>query len=166
MLQPLDIRKPCDRRKKYCYDFSDMNALLNKKSVKEALGVKDIHFVTCSKVVFNAMLMDWMRNFEVGIPRLLEDGIKMLVYVGEYDLKCNWIGNSRWVHAMEWSGQKEFVASPDVPFVVDGSNAGLYKIHGPLTFLKVHDAGHSVPMDQPKVALSMLKRWTRGSLAQ
>ncbi|KAJ1435987.1 Serine carboxypeptidase, serine active site [Sesbania bispinosa] len=116
--------------------------------------------------VYMAMLVDWMRNLEVGIPVLLEDGINLLVYAGEYDLICNWLGNSRWVHAMEWSGQKAFVASPDVPFVVDGSEAGLLKSYGPLSFLKVHDAGHMVPMDQPKAALEMLKKWTQGTLAE
>lgn len=38
---------------------------------------------------------------------------------------------------MEWSGQKEFVALPEVPFLVDGSEAGVLKSHGPLSFLKV-----------------------------
>ena len=30
---------------------------------------------------------------------------------------------------------------------------------------QVHDAGHMVPMDQPKAALEMLKRWTSGNLS-
>lgn len=47
------------------------------------------------------------------------------------------LGNSRWVHAMQWSGQKGFGASSDVPFLVEGSEAGLLKNYGPLTFLKV-----------------------------
>lgn len=38
---------------------------------------------------------------------------------------------------MEWSGQKDFVASPEVPFEVDGSESGVLKSHGPLAFLKV-----------------------------
>ena len=38
---------------------------------------------------------------------------------------------------MEWPGQNEFVASSEVPFVVNGSEAGLLKSHGPLSFLKV-----------------------------
>ncbi|KAI3748587.1 hypothetical protein L6452_11759 [Arctium lappa] len=159
-----DIRKECEGS--LCYDFSNMENLLSKKSVKEALGVGDIDFVSCSPVVYQAMIMDWMRNLEAGIPHLLEDGIKLLVYAGEYDLICNWLGNSRWVHAMEWSGQKEFVSSADASFMVGGSEAGLFKTHGPLTFLKVHDAGHMVPMDQPKAALNMLKRWTKGSLSE
>ncbi|KAL0436383.1 UNVERIFIED_CONTAM: Serine carboxypeptidase 3 [Sesamum radiatum] len=115
----------------------------------------------CS-TVYEAMVSDWMRNLEVGIPALLEDGIKLLVYAGEYDLICNWLGNSRWVHAMEWSGQKQFVAAPTTPFSVDGVEAGLQKGHGPLTFLKVHNAGHMVPMDQPKASLEMLRRWIQG----
>lgn len=39
---------------------------------------------------------------------------------------------------MQWSGQKEFVASPEVLFEVEGSKAGLLKNYGPLSFLKVH----------------------------
>ncbi|PON48841.1 Serine carboxypeptidase-like [Trema orientale] len=159
-----DIRKKCVGS--LCYDFSNMEKFLNQKSVRDSLGVGEIEFVSCSQTVYQAMLLDWMRNLEVGIPSLLEDGVKLLIYAGEYDLICNWLGNSRWVHAMEWTGQKEFVASPEVPFLVDGSEAGVLKSHGPLSFLKVHDAGHMVPMDQPKAALEMLKRWTQGSLSE
>ena len=66
---------------------------------------------------------------------------------------------------MKWSGQKDFEASPTVPYLVDGKEAGQLKNHGPLAFLKVHNAGHMVPMDQPKAALQMLKTWTQGKLA-
>ncbi|PSR86559.1 Serine carboxypeptidase-like [Actinidia chinensis var. chinensis] len=159
-----DIRKPCEGS--LCYDFSNLETLLNQKSVRTALGVGDIEFVSCSSTVYQAMQMDLMRNLEVGIPALLEDQIKVLIYAGEYDLICNWLGNSQWVHAMAWSGQKNFTATPTVPFVVDGAEKGQLKSHGPLNFLKVHDAGHLVPMDQPKASLEMLKRWTQGKLSE
>ncbi|XP_021296122.1 serine carboxypeptidase-like [Herrania umbratica] len=163
-LQYYDVRNRCEGS--LCYDFSNMEAFLNQKSVGDALGVGSIDFASCSPTVYQAMLVDWTRNLEVGIPALLEDGIKLFVYAGECDLICNWLSNSRWVHSMEWSGQKEFVASPEVPFVVDGSEAGVLKTYGPLGFLKVHDACHMVPMDQPKAALEMLKRWTKGKLSE
>ncbi|KAM1149166.1 hypothetical protein FF1_029752 [Malus domestica] len=158
-----DIRKQCEGS--LCYDFSNMETFLNKQTVRDALGVGDIEFVSCSSVVYDAMLNDWMRNLEVGIPALLEDGIKLLVYAGEYDLICNWLGNSNWAHAMEWSGQKAFVAAQTVPFKVAGAEAGLLKSYGPLAFLKVHNAGHMVPMDQPEAALQMLTNWMQGNLA-
>jgi len=69
-----------------------MEKFLNQKTVRDALGVGDIEFVSCSPSVYQAMLVDWMRNLEVGIPDLLEDGIQLLVYAGEYDLICNWLG--------------------------------------------------------------------------
>ncbi|RDX89530.1 Serine carboxypeptidase-like 49 [Mucuna pruriens] len=160
-----DIRKKCIGQ--LCYDFHNVEKLLNLEEVKSALGVgKDLEFVSCSTTVHEAMTGDLMKNLEVGIPALLEDGIKLLVYVGEKDLICNWLGNSRWVHAMEWSGQKAFGASPTVNFVVGGANAGSLNSYGPLSFLKVYEAGHLVPMDQPKVALQMLKSWMGGKLTE
>ena len=77
---------------KLCYDFSKLEKFLNQKSVQAALGVGNNEFVSCSTAIYKAMLVDWMRNLEVGIPNLLKDGINMLIYAGEYDLICNWLG--------------------------------------------------------------------------
>ncbi|CAF1890048.1 serine carboxypeptidase-like 47 [Brassica napus] len=158
-----DLRKKCVGD--LCYDFSKMETFLNQENVRKALGVGDVKFVSCSTTVYDGMLEDWMVNLAVKIPALVEDGINVLVYAGEYDLICNWLGNSRWVEQMNWSGQKDFGAAKTVPFLVDGKEAGLMKNHGPLTFLKVHDAGHLVPMDQPKASLQMLQTWMQGKLA-
>ncbi|CAA7027746.1 unnamed protein product [Microthlaspi erraticum] len=158
-----DVRKECVGS--LCYDFSKMEKFLNQDNVLKALGVGDIKFVSCSTTVYEAMMDDWMVNLEVKIPALVEDGISALVYAGEYDLICNWLGNSRWVEQMNWSGQKDFGSAKTVPFLVEGKEAGLMKNHGSLTFLKVHDAGHLVPMDQPKAALQMLQTWMQGKLA-
>ncbi|GKA58472.1 serine carboxypeptidase-like protein [Tanacetum coccineum] len=158
-----DIRKKCEGN--LCYDFSEVEKFLSETSVKTALGVpSSIQFVSCNHTVYEAMIDDWMRNLEVGIPALLEQNIQFLVYAGEYDLICNWLGNWRWVHAMPWSGQKEFVAASNVSFIIEGKEAGILKNHGPLTFLKVRNAGHLVPMDQPDAALKMLELWTSGKL--
>nr|XP_043632105.1 serine carboxypeptidase 3-like [Erigeron canadensis] len=158
-----DIRKKCEGR--YCYDFSQVEKFLEEVSVKKALGVpSNIRFVSCNNRVQDAMINDWMRNLALGIPDLLEQNIQLLIYTGEFDLICNWLGNWRWVHAMAWSGQKEFVAASNVSYLVDGKEAGILKNHGPLTFIKVQNAGHMVPMDQPRVALRMLELWITGKL--
>ncbi|KAK4441208.1 Serine carboxypeptidase-like 49 [Sesamum alatum] len=155
-----DIRKKCEGP--LCYDFSDVERYLNQEHVRTALGVGDIQFLSCSSSVYTAMIRDLMKNFAGGIPALLQAGVKLLVYAGEYDLICNWLGNSRWVAAMKWYGQKGFQKAPSTSFVVDGVMAGLKKSYGPLTFLKVYNAGHMVPMDQPKASLEMLTRWMQG----
>ncbi|XP_047336090.1 serine carboxypeptidase-like [Impatiens glandulifera] len=155
-----DTRKQCAGQRR-CYDFSYIESLLNSESVRNALGVGNIRFVSVSQIVYNAMLKDWMRNYAVEIPSLLQNGIKVLIYAGEYDLICNWLGIYRWVEDMQWYGQRQYNHASLVSYEVDGSTKGEIKEYGPLTFLKILNAGHYVPMDQPKVTLKMLKRWTR-----
>nr|GMD25402.1 serine carboxypeptidase-like [Ipomoea batatas] len=142
-----DIRKKC-LGGSLCYDLSNAETFLNTQSVKDALGVGDIDWVSCSSTVSLAMAYDWFKNLAVGIPSLLEDG------------------NLRWVRALQWSGHKGFRAAPNVKFLVDGKEKGIQKNYGPLTFLKVHDAGHLVPMDQPKASLEMIRRWMKGQLTK
>ncbi|KAI3817053.1 hypothetical protein L1987_10840 [Smallanthus sonchifolius] len=89
-----DIRKQCEGC--MCYDFSHMENLISKKSVKDAPRVRDIDFVSCSRVVYQAMIMDWTRYLEADIPHLLEDGINLVIrcsykfihYIGKVGLQC------------------------------------------------------------------------------
>ena len=46
---------------------------MNQAPVRDALGVGSRKFVSCSPLVYEAMITDWMQNMEVGIPTLLED---------------------------------------------------------------------------------------------
>ncbi|KAL2555583.1 Serine carboxypeptidase-like 49 [Forsythia ovata] len=112
-----DIRKKCEGS--LCYNFSNLEKFLNQKSVRDVLGVRDIDFVSCSPTVYPTVLMDWMRNLEVGIPTLLKES-------------C------------------------------------LYMLENTILYVTglVHNAGHMVPMDQPKASLEMLKRWMQGSLSE
>jgi carboxypeptidase C (cathepsin A) len=48
--------------------------------------------------------------------------------------------------------------------MVNGKAAGQLKKVGNFKFLRVYDAGHMVPMDQPEVALSMLQSFMMGSI--
>lgn len=93
MVQYYDIRKECEGG--LCYDFSRLDVFLNNETTRAALGVGERKFVPCSPLVYEAMIVDWMKNLEKGIPALLEDGIELLVYAGEYDLICNWLGEHR-----------------------------------------------------------------------
>ncbi|GKV01294.1 hypothetical protein SLEP1_g13858 [Rubroshorea leprosula] len=100
-----DIRKKCEGP--LCYDLSAIETFLNEKSVKEALGVGNITFVSCSTDVYVRMEGDWMKNLAVGIPELLEDGIRVLLYEGEYDLICNWLGETLYRFYMHIKEEKQ-----------------------------------------------------------
>ncbi|KAL3621945.1 hypothetical protein CASFOL_034141 [Castilleja foliolosa] len=158
-----DIRKNATGGPHF-YDLSGIERFLNQPNVKSALGVGNIPFVLCSREVYETMRGDVMRNMAVYIPELLEDGIKLLLFDVEYDFVCNWLGNWKWVHEMEWSGRRDFNAAPLVPFIVNRTQAGMQKSHGNLMYLKVHNSGHMVSLDQPKAALKMLRRWINGHI--
>lgn len=69
-----------------------MEKFLNLEPVRAALGVGDIKFKACNGEVYRKLITDWMQNLEEDIPNLLEDGIRVLIYAGEYDFICNWLG--------------------------------------------------------------------------
>jgi len=152
-----DVTIPCEVQP-LCYDFSDADTYLNSDAVKAALGVKsDIDWVDCNTEVHTLLLGDWVGNFAVDIPIVLASNISVLIYSGDNDFICNALGGNRWVSAMSWPGQDAYINSSPKDWVVNRSVHGWYKTVDKFTFLVVYDAGHMVPMDQPVVALEMVK---------
>ncbi|KAF9790997.1 hypothetical protein BJ322DRAFT_419845 [Thelephora terrestris] len=45
------------------------------------------------------------------VGQLLERGVRILNYLGTYDLQCKTGSNKLWVECLEWSGQKEYLAN-------------------------------------------------------
>ena len=81
-------------------------------------------------------------------PEMLEDGVRVMIYAGDQDLICNWLGNRRWVDALPWGGAAEWAAAEDCDWHVGGEPAGSVRQSGPLSFVKVYDAGHMVRCQQ------------------
>merc|ERR1711972_362578 len=100
--------------------------------------------------------MGWMKNYHTKIPDMLADDIRVLIYAGDVDYICNWLGNKKWALALDWPHKGEFNSEADKPFMVDGQQAGRIRSSNGLSFVQVYQAGHMVPMDQPAAALVML----------
>mmetsp|Transcript_11055 Transcript_11055/g.20658 ORF Transcript_11055/g.20658 Transcript_11055/m.20658 type:complete len:614 (+) Transcript_11055:193-2034(+) len=166
-LNPYDIRKKCEKIP-LCYDFSYIENWLNLDSTKKALHVTEESnsWTSCNMGINLKFHTDWMKDFSPFVADLLNDGIPALIYAGDVDYICNYLGNRAWTLAMEWSHKDEFNAAPDHEW---GSNestpmgtAGLAKTSNNFTFLQIYDAGHMVPTDQPKVALDMIRTFVSG----
>ncbi|BDA42498.1 Serine carboxypeptidase 3 [Coccomyxa sp. Obi] len=153
-----DIRKPCIGP--LCYDFSLLDRYLAQDKVREELGVGDRPWQSCSPDVYNDFLGDIMRNYEDKVSAQLEAGIKVLIYVGTEDWICNWMGNKAWVSSLAWSQREAFDSAEEQEWHFEGSVVGTVKSAGPLSFLKVFQAGHMVPMDKPAEALDMITSFT------
>eukprot|EP00240_Pyramimonas_obovata_P001475 CAMPEP_0118934076 /NCGR_PEP_ID=MMETSP1169-20130426/13538_1 /TAXON_ID=36882 /ORGANISM="Pyramimonas obovata, Strain CCMP722" /LENGTH=476 /DNA_ID=CAMNT_0006876939 /DNA_START=79 /DNA_END=1509 /DNA_ORIENTATION=+ len=158
-----DIREPCGKPP-LCYDFSQADKFLSDPDVMASLGVNpDIKWTECSNEVHSALMGDWMANLETVIPGILAADVRVMVYAGDMDFICNWVGNLRWVNKMKWPGQDAFNAKESKPWIPDGKEqpAGEYVHYAGLTFVRVYQAGHMVPMNQPEAALDMLNHFVR-----
>lgn len=82
--------------------------------------------------------------------------VEVLVYSGDKDWICNWRGGEAWTHDTKWKGKEEFNKQEYADWKVNDVPAGSLKQYGNLHFLKVFEAGHMVPMNQPVAASHMI----------
>ncbi|KAL6761011.1 Alpha/Beta hydrolase protein [Haematococcus lacustris] len=152
-----DILRKCEGP--LCYDFSAADSFLNSKATQKALGV-DKPWVSCDMDVYQDFTSDWLHRFDTVLPDMLADGIRVQIYAGDLDLICNYLGNRRWVDALEWSQSTDWATAEDQEWSVKGFPAGQVTEVGPLSFVKVFMAGHMVPMDQPLHSLAHITAFT------
>ena len=160
-LNPYDIRKKCEVPP-LCYDFSHITKWVNSEATKQALHVDEQHshnWSSCNMEINMRFHTDWMKDFSGYVADLLNDGIPALIYAGDVDFICNYLGNQAWTHDLEWSGGDDFRAATPHDW---NNGKGLARTAKGLTFLQVYDAGHMVPSDQPEVSLDMLKLFLSG----
>lgn len=171
-MNPYDQRVKCQVRP-LCYNVSMDVKFLNDKDVQRQLGV-DMPFQSCNMDVHRLFMVDFVRNFHELIPPMLDAGIEVLIYAGDQDFICNWLGNEKWTLGLDWAHKKEFNAAGTRPFVVsgkdvgakDGQEVGELRTYGNFHFLRVYQAGHMVPLDQPEAALGMLNAFMDGTLGK
>jgi carboxypeptidase C (cathepsin A) len=98
----------------------------------------------------------------------------MLFFNGMNDLICNHVGNERFLDALPWSRSNNYLMQTRHAWDsgVDSNTKNNYSVgrpdgyikqHENLSFLKVMESGHMVPMDQPSIALAMIKTLVGGS---
>lgn len=166
-LNPYDIRLPCDDPGGSCYKEQDyIDDFLNLDYVKEAVGASNIDiYSSCDEDVFIRFFYsgDEMKPFQGYVAELLNKNIPVLLYEGDKDFICNWLGNHAWANQLKYKELNAFQSQRLVPwYTQEGNLAGEVQNYGIFTFLRVYDAGHMVPYNQPENSLDMLNRWLSG----
>lgn len=159
-----DMRTEC-KGGSLCYEeLQYIDDYLNLPEVLEKVGAEVDKYQGCNFDVNRNFLFagDWMKPYHKNVVDILESGLPVLVYAGDKDFICNWLGNEAWTNELPWSGHDEFAAAEVRKWKVDGKAAGEVKNHKKFTFLRVFGAGHMVPYDQPENALDMVNRWIAG----
>jgi len=144
-----------------CKDNPALKKFLNLETTKSALHVpSNVTWEECNDSI-NMGWSDRDRAFSTGpyLASLLDTGLPVLMYAGDYDYICNYLGNKAVALSMEWERKEEFGNATDRDW---GDGRGLARTAGNLSFLQVYKAGHMVPMNQPVSALMMIDHFLAG----
>lgn len=146
------------------YEVRDKKRNLSKPEVMKAVGAEVSNHKSCNDGLKQNFILngDLMKPYYRHIIDVLDSGIPVLLYNGDKDFICNWLGVDAWSNKLEWSGSQGFAKAPIRKWEVDGEHAGDVKSFNQFTVLRVFDAGHMVPYDQPEGSLDMFNRWING----
>ncbi|KAF3903906.1 hypothetical protein ABW20_dc0110645 [Dactylellina cionopaga] len=157
-----DVRDSCSDPTSTCSaDSLGINEFLSQPSFLNAIGAEAQSFQACSDSVYTqfSQTAEIVMPYQQYISSVLQQ-IPVLIYAGDADYICNWIGNLAWTDKLEWTGKADYNAAQMKPFLLsNGTEAGQSKTAKGLTFLKVYGAGHAVPGDKPEAALQFLNKW-------
>merc|ERR1712000_460845 len=167
-----DIRGPCEDSSNLCYPAMGwISEYLNQQDVRDAVGAEVDSYDSCNFDINRNFMFagDWMQPYHQLIPGILEQ-LPVLIYAGDVDFICNWLGNEAWTNQLEWPGHKDFAKAELKDLNLASSTEkssndeayGKVKTSGNLTFMRIFEAGHMVPMDQPDASIDFFNRWLGG----
>ncbi|TVY56338.1 Carboxypeptidase S1-like protein [Lachnellula cervina] len=136
---------------------------LNTPEVQKAIGAYQ-NYSESSSAVGNAFSVTGDDNREIGtieaLKKLLDQGIYVLLYAGDADYNCNWLGGGVVAHEVNAPG---FASAGYTNISTsDAIVHGQVKQAGLFSFARIYESGHEVPFYQPLAALEIFERVIKG----
>ena len=92
------------------------------------------------------------------LPNVLSK-IPVLIYAGDQDLICNYVGLENMIKVLKWNGETGLGTVQTQSWNVNGTSVGTWVNSRNLTYVKVFNASHMVPFDLPHVTHDMMLRF-------
>ncbi|PIA19774.1 alpha/beta-hydrolase [Coemansia reversa NRRL 1564] len=161
LLDPYDVRRRCDTVSVCNLATEETYLYLNRTDVQQALNAKETSFQSCSMTVLAEFTAanDVIRSYEDELVKIIDSGLRTLIYVGDADWLCNWYGMTALVEGLNWNGKDKFNSLKTSKWNVNSNQAGEAKSSDNLSYVRIFEAGHMVPRDQPENSLDMINRW-------
>ncbi|ELU38368.1 KEX1 protein [Rhizoctonia solani AG-1 IA] len=149
-------------------DLKDVYTYLRRKDVTSALHAtaKAEAWTECRGSVGQAFYTKTSPSSVTLLPGLLERGVRILLFSGDQDYICNYLGTERLIADLSWSGGKGMGNATSAGWSVNGTEAGWWQESRNLTYVKVAGASHMVPYDVPLAAHDMILRFMEVDFAK
>merc|ERR1719233_966888 len=133
---------------------TDLGKSLNRADVQAALHTTGHIWKQSDETgpVADALRADFVVSVLPQFETLLEAGYWVILYNGQMDGSvCNHVGNELMLKDIYWGGREEFEKITQELWRVDSENVvGYRRVYKNLAFVVIVNAGHLVPMNQPK----------------
>ena len=116
----------------------------------------------CDGSVYQDLSKDKSRPSVELLPQLLSK-VPILLFNGMNDFICNYVGQEEMIKKLNWNNQVGFKNKP-IPVHLDGVLKGEIQAENSLIFLKIQNASHMVPINQPELSFHMLKHFLDGTI--
>ncbi|KAK8063011.1 hypothetical protein PG997_015108 [Apiospora hydei] len=149
---PYDVRQSSNDP----YPPGQYKNYLAKQSVQKAIGAQS-SYQECPSAPYLKFsdTGDNTRSLLDTLSDVVQSGVTVLVWAGDADWICNYMGVQAVANAVDFDGSDEFNAKDLQPYTVNGKETGKYKTVKNFTYLQVYAAGHEVPYYQPETALQV-----------
>ncbi|KAM7406184.1 hypothetical protein PAMP_000578 [Pampus punctatissimus] len=141
-----------------CINSTAQANWLNRGDVRKALHIPAMlpAWDICSDNLQYKMLYPTVKDVYL---KLLSLGLRALVYNGDTDMACNFLGDQWFVEDLGFKATTKYQT-----WIHEDQIAGFYQQFGNITFLTVKGAGHMVPQWAPGPAFHMFQSFiTNGS---
>ncbi|KAM9061114.1 lysosomal protective protein-like [Sarcophilus harrisii] len=136
-----------------CINATAMYVWLNQNNVRQALHIPGFlpNWELCSTQVTSQYQRQYM-DMAPFYQELLQSNVRILVYNGDTDMACNFLGAEKFVESLN-----QPVMTTYQPWYYQRQVAGFFKEYEQITFLTVKGSGHMVPQYRPAQALKMFE---------
>ncbi|KIO32858.1 hypothetical protein M407DRAFT_13851 [Tulasnella calospora MUT 4182] len=141
-------------------DLAGVTDYLRRKDVITALHATDKAeaWTECHSGVFGNFNCKKSPASVTLLPSLL-DKVPIMLFAGDQDFICNYVGIEAIIANLEWKGSIGMGDAPTLSWTVNGTQAGTWRTARNLTYVKVHGASHMVGFDLPTIAHDMMLRF-------
>ncbi|XP_038067409.1 lysosomal protective protein-like [Patiria miniata] len=134
-----------------CINTTAETNYLNRPDVRMALHIPDVvpKWTVCSQIPYQPQYNSMHNQFIALLPKH-----RGLVYNGDADIMCNYLGDQKFVAALN----RKMVGNRR-PWIYDHQVAGFVQDYDQVSFMTVKDAGHMVPSFKPGASLQMISNF-------
>ncbi|KAF9567426.1 pheromone-processing carboxypeptidase KEX1 [Agrocybe pediades] len=141
-------------------DMPHVTSILGQQEVVSALHAS-AHpgaWKECRTDVHRAFHEETSESASSVLPRVLSK-IPVLIFAGDQDLICNYVGLENMIKALSWNGATGLGTVQTQSWTVNSAPAGTWVTSRNLTYAKIFNASHMAPFDVPHVTHDMILRF-------